>query len=425
MGYLLIFFAAFLIWKSQSLHPTKRFWMSYMLSLFILGVGVYLTRMTPYLLVAGGGIVFISLLRCINAKASRFLLRVGCGLICTSPLVLMIGQFESPLDGARETEDRSDKGGKPIPSLTDAEKLNQEWSTEDDYADWPVAELMLDFCQIAYLPSAEAREELKKRGFSSETIESGSMNGYVVKSGDNAAIILRGTESKWHDILQDLIFISSKSGNGRMHAGFRNGYDNYMHQQVRKLLQKFGTKRVWITGHSLGGALAVVCAHDLLVDGNHDIAGVMTFGQPKVVRKDMKDFLEPKLANRYVVFANDMDPVVKAVEPYLHFGHIVHYKDGKIERSKRVVQLIAAGPEDVDSEQPTEVVLHPQIDSFSERELKEYIQQLQDENKPLTTPDGQPIYTMSFLPDVSDHYLESYREMIKFLISNKSSPSHP
>lgn len=422
-GYLLIFVAAFLFWKLLSLQSRKLFWISYTLSIVILGVGVYLTRMTPFLLVAGSVLFVISLLRFVRADTSRFLLSTGSGLIATSVLVLVIGQFGSPWDGEREEEDRSDREVEPTPVLTDAQKLDQRWSTGDKYADWPVAELMLTFCEIAYRPPVEAREELQKRGFESETIESGSMSGYVIRSGDNAVILLRGTESTLHDVLQDLIFISSKSGDGQMHGGFRSGYDNSMHRQVQQLLQRFGAERVWITGHSLGGALAVVCAHDLLVDGNYEIAGVMTFGQPKVVREDMKRFLEPRLADKYVFFVNGTDPVVKAVEPYLHFGHMVRFSDDRVERSKRM-RVFASSPADSNSKRPTEIFVQPQMESFSEKELSDYVQQLRDVNKPLKGPDGQPVY-LAFWPDVSDHYLDSYRKMIEHLVGKKSSPSGP
>lgn len=420
-GYVLILIAAFVVWKIQSTQSAKVFGLCYLLALVGLGVGVYFTRMTPYMMVAGLVVAGFSLLRFVTAEWSKFFAWTGSGLFVASLLVAAIGQFGSPWDGEREEEDRSDREVEPRPVLTDAEMLNQRWSADDEYADWPVAELMLNLCQIAYQPPVEAREELQRRGFESETIESGSMNGYVLKSGENAVILLRGTESTWHDVLQDLIFISSNSGNGQMHAGFRSGYDDSMHRQVRQLLQRFGAKRVWITGHSLGGALSIVCAHDLLVDDDYEIAGVMTFGQPKVVRENMKDFLEPKLAERYVFFVNDMDPVVKAVEPYVHFGHMVHYSDGRIERSKRV-PVFASNPDEPESEQPKEVVIQPELESFSEKELADYIQRLQDAKKPVTTSDGRPVY-QGLLPDVSDHYLDSYRIMIEFLIGEEASPS--
>lgn len=423
LGYLLILLAAFGIWSIQSLSLVMKFWGGYLVAVAILCIGIYLTQMPPYFAIAGFAISLISQIRLVTAKWSKFLLSIGIGLVIASVTALFVSQFQSPGDGEREEEDRTEWDIEPRPVFTDGEKLNQLWSAYDEYADWPVAELMVELCQIAYQPPVEAREILRQRGFESETIESGSMSGYVIKSGENAVILLRGTESSWHDVLQDLIFISSHRGNGRMHAGFRSGYSDSMHRQVQQLLQRFGTKRVWITGHSLGGALAVVCAHDLLVDGEYEIAGVMTFGQPKVVRTQMRDFLEPRLADRYVVFVNDMDPVPKVVEPYLHFGHMVWYRDGKIERSQRIPVTTSTSNDSVPG-QPTEIIDHPDLDSFSDEELQDYIQRLQEAENPPKTGDGPQVY-QGVLPDVADHYLDSYGTMIKFLVHGEPDRSQP
>ncbi|WP_437191345.1 lipase family protein [Planctomicrobium sp. SH527] len=432
-GLIFISLGIIAVWQSYFVATVKPSWSRFLLAIVLMAIGVEMTRSSPYGAVFGVLALVISTQRFLSEQWSQFYSSSGKGLIISSLLVLSFSQFQSPWDGKRDHEDRSDRVIPPSPVLTDAERLARQWSTNDKYADWPVAELMLDLCQISYRPPVEAREELKNRGFQAETIESGSMNGYVVKSNNDAIIVFRGTESGWHDVVQDLIFINSNNGSGGMHRGFRSGYSNSkspnsMHQQVRRLLQRYQAKRVWITGHSLGGALAIVCAHDLLVDGDYEIAGVMTFGQPKVIRENMRSLLESKLADRYVFFVNGMDPVVKAVDPYLHFGHMVHYNNGRIERSQRVT--LTSSPSGPNPEPPKETFVHPELDSFSEQELKEYIRQLQRENQPVTTSDGTKTYTSqqtysSYLPNPSDHYLDSYRMMIQFLTGSGTHSIQP
>ena len=51
--------------------------------------------------------------------------------------------------------------------------------------------------------------------------------------------------------------------------------------EVKKLLQQHPSYSVWVTGHSLGGALATLCALDLQTD-LHINATVYTYGSPRV-----------------------------------------------------------------------------------------------------------------------------------------------
>ena len=51
----------------------------------------------------------------------------------------------------------------PPPVATLVEKLRSEWDSES-YADWPVAEVMAQLSQIAYLPPFDAERKFKKLG---------------------------------------------------------------------------------------------------------------------------------------------------------------------------------------------------------------------------------------------------------------------
>lgn len=244
-------------------------------------------------------------------------------------------------------------------------------------------------------------------GMESESINAGSMQGYVIDAGEDSVIILRGTEPHEYDIIQDLRFLKAKSSQGSMHGGFVNGYMP-MHSQVSKLLARYDTKRVWITGHSLGGGLAIVCAHQLLVDGTYPIAGVMTFGQPKVVQVDMAAFLEPRLDGKYVFFVNDMDPVTRVIDPYVHFGHMVRWTDSEIERSKGnpSLTLMQSTPAVANTEPE-----NGYIESMSDRELEIYINKIEQANTPKYDKDGNLIVE-GYIPNVYDHFLTSYQRML-------------
>ncbi len=69
----------------------------------------------------------------------------------------------------------------------------------------------------------------------------------------------------------------------RIHRGFSHAIDNIRDQiddAVRSRLRP--GQRFWITGHSLGGALANLTANEFCAAGRVEVAGTYTFGAPRV-----------------------------------------------------------------------------------------------------------------------------------------------
>lgn len=267
---------------------------------------------------------------------------------------------------------------------------------------------MLELSRRAYDDPIDARAAFQKLGFESETLNDGSMQGYALAIGDTVVLCFRGTEiDDPSDVLQDLKFIRSRKSGGSIHGGFDSGYMG-MHRQVLKFLDQHRPARVWITGHSLGGALSVVCAYHLLQDTKVEIAGIMTFGQPMTVSKDLAASLDSQIGDKYVYFINDMDPVARAVEPYVHFGFMVHFVDGKIIKSDPPLLKYGATGDDYETPQS--------IDTLSDAELDQVIRDLEEAEKPAFDKDGNPV-VKGFIPNVFDHFLESYQSVVDALVN--------
>ena len=70
-----------------------------------------------------------------------------------------------------------------------------------------------------------------------------------------------------------------------LHSGFYGAY-NGMAKSVANaftsLRQKYPNKKLWITGHSLGGALATVCASEIYEQFKVKPDTFITFGSPRV-----------------------------------------------------------------------------------------------------------------------------------------------
>lgn len=273
---------------------------------------------------------------------------------------------------------------------------------------------MLELCVIAYKDPVEARLELADIGEQSETINGGSMVGYVVDFGEDAVVVFRGTETDdEYDILQDLRFLRRGGDDGGMHGGFKRGYDS-LHSQVKSLLKRYDAKRVWISGHSLGGGLSVCCANRLLKDGDYEIAGVMTFGQPMAVDRKMGERLTSELNGKYVFFVNDMYVVTRFVEPYVHFGEMVHWTENDIERSVPM-SLMSSGPDQSESEN-----MRFYLETKSNDELDALIEKLERDSEPVRDDDGR-VLTRGTVPSASDHQLTNYAKMLDFLRTHVSS----
>jgi hypothetical protein len=94
---------------------------------------------------------------------------------------------------------------------------------------------------------------------------------------------------------------------------------------------------LYITGHSLGGSLAIVMAALLFVDPRlayfrDKLRGVYTYGQPMVGYEDFKDRFERdlgKLLFRHV-YRNDVFPSLPArtMGPFVHFGSLYTAEGG-------------------------------------------------------------------------------------------------
>jgi hypothetical protein len=92
---------------------------------------------------------------------------------------------------------------------------------------------------------------------------------------------------------------------GSVHRGFMTAYISVMAQIVGYVAP---AKRIIITGHSLGGALATLCADDL-ANLHFPVAEVCTFGSPRVGNGSFARHYNEELEFATLRFVNAGDPV--------------------------------------------------------------------------------------------------------------------
>ena len=95
--------------------------------------------------------------------------------------------------------------------------------------------------------------------------------------------------------------------------GFLKEWNDLLPQvvpEVQKLLQKYPTYQVWVTGHSLGAAISILCALELEESGLGPI-NVYNFGLPRVGNKAFAQYYDSHVPNTYrVVNGHDIVPHV-------------------------------------------------------------------------------------------------------------------
>ena len=139
----------------------------------------------------------------------------------------------------------------------------------------------------------------------------------VAHDKQRIAIIFRGTEpTEFKDVKADLKTWPKRSDEvqGRVHSGFSSALDKVwgeLEGVVDECVKQYDIKEVLFTGHSLGGALAVVAAARSKYVGE-----VYTYGQPRVGNPKYAKQVKSKVYR----FVNNND-VVPKIPPPLIFRH--------------------------------------------------------------------------------------------------------
>jgi pimeloyl-ACP methyl ester carboxylesterase len=247
--------------------------------------------------------------------------------------------------GNWEQEVGKAKVSKDTPDLGKIAPLAEPWDSDSE-VHWEVAEIMAGLSNAAYLDGEQAAAAFRELGFEKSSANvSGSMVSYIVSRGPIAVVVFRGTDDL-EDWLANVKVHTRDVAGGSIHSGFYDAYQT-LRSKVHEDLDALEADHIWITGHSLGGALAVACAHDL-TQSKVDIHGLVTFGQPMLAKTELAADLSDRLANKYQRFVNAHDVVPRIPPLYAHTGSIVWFNSDGITRSeaptaKRLKDNLAGG----------------------------------------------------------------------------------
>lgn len=144
----------------------------------------------------------------------------------------------------------------------------------------------------------------------------------VVWNDDSIIISFRGTEqnssSTRSDVLTDIKFLQTTYDKGGLvHRGFLEAFNTIwngpdgLETFINELKSDGKNRAIWITGHSLGGALADICFTQM-----EDATGVYTFGAPRV---GDKGFLDLTIGRPRWRVEHNQDPVTTVPKSIFSF----------------------------------------------------------------------------------------------------------
>ena len=176
---------------------------------------------------------------------------------------------------------------------------------------------LADAALLAYWDASAGIPRLTAAGMDAEMLEAGGLQAYFAWTDDRLIVAFRGTEAdEWNDIFDDVRF-RQEPWNGttmRVHRGFRESLERAWPGRAPLLHHLGASRRVWFSGHSLGGALATLAA-----DRYPDTAGVCTIGSPRVGDPVFAAAFNARFAGRALRFVSSAD-IVTHVPPPVFFA---------------------------------------------------------------------------------------------------------
>ncbi len=205
---------------------------------------------------------------------------------------------------------------------------------------------------------------------------------FVMSDANNVVVVFRGSD-KISDWLAN--FQASYDPGPLIKTSAHEGFQDALFPAVISITETLGrvdarNKKIWVTGHSLGGALSSLYAA-MLIENGYSIYGLYTFASPRAGTASFANQLNAAVVGPHYRVVNDGD-VVPHVPPepfYSHAGDRIilktRYKDRKktswldqrVKALKKFIKMIDAKVDIIDNH-----VLSAKKNSYIPRLIADY-----------------------------------------------------
>ena len=198
---------------------------------------------------------------------------------------------------------------------------------------WQTAKMCAGISDGVYYTGDKMFEHFSKYMHTTQTmslLENSNAQGIAfLDSEDRLVFVFRGTEAdQTEDLVADAkVWATASDTVGMVHTGFKQELDK-LWEQVTDCVISMPSNQIVVTGHSLGAAMATLCASRLTQAG-YDVH-LYTFGSPKVGDASWAKQFNGVNAYRFVN-NNDLVTQVPLFQDYQHVGALFYITyDGEI-----------------------------------------------------------------------------------------------
>lgn len=200
--------------------------------------------------------------------------------------------------------------------------------------------LFVELSILAYFSLEDAQKWASIIGFSKvDRVEiKNDLAVTILCNESDIVVAFRGSQN--FDNIEDIFSVDLMNDGvlaGQVHRGFIQSFDKVW-PQVEALLDS--QKKVWATGHSLGGAHAAIAAVRAARRAGPNMDGVFTYGQPRIGDHSYVS----ELGTDFYRMVNHHDPVPHLPTKWLkyaHGGRELYIKGGKVHTRNFIFRFLA------------------------------------------------------------------------------------
>ncbi|MCM2370493.1 lipase family protein [Rhodopirellula sp. ICT_H3.1] len=179
--------------------------------------------------------------------------------------------------------------------------------------------LFAELAMVSYNDEREATEAAKFVGFPDVTFfDHDGSQAYRFRNDHDCVIACRGTEpNEWNDIRADANAAAVLAETaGKVHRGFKTEVDDLWPMLETALIGN--EQPTWFCGHSLGGAMATICAGRCFLSHIKTTPSALyTYGSPRVGDKRYINFVKLE----HFRFVNNNDIVTRVPPAWMGYRH--------------------------------------------------------------------------------------------------------
>lgn len=194
------------------------------------------------------------------------------------------------------------------------------WNAQ--YFDASIARFLGGAAAVAYLDQASVEQAVK--GWKMEMVQFYDVQdtqAFLAQNDQAMILVFRGTQTL-KDWMTDADLNLVNGPGGKVHDGFLCALNTIWRDLWKILDKKRGHRNLWITGHSLGAALATLATAKIRLEKGHPVNGLYNFGSPRVGDEQFGRNFDEDFWDKTFRFVNNNDVVPRVPFRTLSYRHV-------------------------------------------------------------------------------------------------------